>query len=320
MTNKTATREAYGKALAELGKTNKNLVVLDADLSKSTKTAEFAKVFPERFINVGIAEQNMVCVAAGLATVGKTVFCSSFAMFAAGRAFEQVRNSIAYSGLPVTIAATHSGVTVGEDGATHQAVEDIAIMRAIPEMTVVVPCDGYEAEKAVKALAEYDKPAYLRLGRLAVESVTKEDTPFEIGKGVILKDGKDAVIFACGLMVQEAMKAADILDHCGIDTAVVDMHTIKPLDEKLVIKMAKQCGAVVTAEEGTIMGGLGSAVAEVLVEKSPVPMGRIGVLDTFGESGKPAELLKKYKLTAEDIAEKVKETVSKKKLLDLQTP
>ena len=302
MADKQATREAYGKALAELGKTNENLVVLDADLSKSTKTAEFAKVFPDRFINVGIAEQNMVCVSAGLATVGKTVFCSSFAMFAAGRAFEQVRNSIAYSQLPVTIAATHSGVTVGEDGATHQAVEDMAIMRSIPGMTVVVPCDGPEAAKAVKALAEYDKPAYLRLGRLAVETVTAEDTPFEIGKGIVLRNGKDAVIFACGLMVQEALKAADILAEEGINAAVVDMHTIKPLDEQLVVDMAKKCGAVVTAEEGTVMGGLGSAVAEALAENAPTPMGRIGVLDSFGESGKPAELLAKYHLTAEDIA------------------
>lgn len=311
MADKQATREAYGKALAELGKTNENLVVLDADLSKSTKTAEFAKVFPERFINVGIAEQNMACVAAGLATVGKTVFCSSFAMFAAGRAFEQVRNSIAYSQLPVTIAATHSGVTVGEDGATHQAVEDMAIMRSIPGMTVVVPCDGPEAAKAVKALAEYDKPAYLRLGRLAVETVTAEDTPFEIGKGIVLRDGKDAVVFACGLMVQEALKAAEILAEKGVDAAVVDMHTIKPLDEQLVIDMIKKCGAVVTAEEATVMGGLGSAVAEVLAENAPVPMGRIGVLDSFGESGKPAELLAKYHLTAADIAEKVCDVLKK---------
>ncbi|MGI5824547.1 MAG: transketolase family protein [Bacillota bacterium] len=312
MADKQATREAYGKALAELGKTNKDLVVLDADLSKSTKTAEFAKVFPERFINVGIAEQNMACVAAGLATAGKTVFCSSFAMFAAGRAFEQVRNSIAYAELPVTVAATHSGVTVGEDGATHQAVEDMAIMRSVPGMTVVVPCDGTEAGKAVTALADYDKPAYLRLGRLAVETVTAEETPFEIGKGVVLKNGKDAAVFACGLMVQEALKAADALQADGIDVAVVDMHTIKPLDEVLVVEMAGQCGAVVTAEEGTVMGGLGSAVAEVLAESCPVPMGRIGVQDSFGESGKPAELLKKYHLTSEDIAAKVKETILKK--------
>lgn len=312
MAEKQATREAYGKALAELGKTNQNLVVLDADLSKSTKTAEFAKVFPERFINMGIAEQNMACVAAGLATAGKTVFCSSFAMFAAGRAFEQIRNSIAYSQLPVTVAATHSGVSVGEDGATHQAVEDIAIMRSIPGMTVVVPCDGQEAKKAVFALAEYDKPAYLRLGRLSVETVTAEETPFELGKGVVLADGKDAVVFACGLMVQEAVKAREILKADGIDLAVVDMHTIKPLDNELVIKMAKQCGAVVTAEEATVMGGLGSAVAEVLAENCPVPMGRIGVQDSFGKSGKPAQLLAEYKLTADDIAEKVKAVIERK--------
>ena len=312
MADKQATREAYGKALAELGQTNENLVVLDADLSKSTKTAEFGKVFPERFINMGIAEQNMACVAAGLATAGKTVFCSSFAMFAAGRAFEQIRNSIAYSQLPVTVAATHSGVSVGEDGATHQAVEDIAIMRSIPGMTVVVPCDGHETKKAVKALAEYDMPAYLRLGRLSVEFATEEDTPFEIGKGVVLKDGKDAVIIACGLMVQEALKAAELLKAENIDAAVVDMHTIKPLDNELVIEMAEKCGAVVTCEEATVMGGLGSAVAEVLAENCPVPMGRIGVQDIFGQSGKPAELLAAYELTAEDIAAKVKATISRK--------
>ena len=312
MVDKQATREAYGKALAELGQTNENLVVLDADLSKSTKTAEFGKVFPERFINMGIAEQNMACVAAGLATAGKTVFCSSFAMFAAGRAFEQIRNSIAYSQLPVTVAATHSGVSVGEDGATHQAVEDIAIMRSIPGMTVVVPCDGHETKKAVKALAEYNMPAYLRLGRLSVEFATEEDTPFEIGKGVVLKDGKDAVIIACGLMVQEALKAAELLKAENIDAAVVDMHTIKPLDNELVIEMAEKCGAVVTCEEATVMGGLGSAVAEVLAENCPVPMGRIGVQDKFGQSGKPAELLAAYELTAEDIAAKVKATISRK--------
>lgn len=312
MADKQATREAYGKALAELGQTDENLVVLDADLSKSTKTAEFGKVFPERFINMGIAEQNMACVAAGLATAGKTVFCSSFAMFAAGRAFEQIRNSIAYAQLPVTVAATHSGVSVGEDGATHQAVEDIAIMRSVPEMTVIVPCDGYETKKAVKALAEYDMPAYLRLGRLSVEFATEENTPFEIGKGVVLADGKDAVIFACGLMVREALKAAEILKADSIEVAVVDMHTIKPLDEQLVVEMAKKCGAVVTAEEATVIGGLGSAVAEVLAEQCPVPMGRIGVKDKFGQSGKPAELLVAYELTAEDIAAKVKAVIAKK--------
>lgn len=312
MAEKQATREAYGKALAELGQVNKDLVVLDADLSKSTKTAEFAKVFPDRFINVGIAEQNMACVAAGLATVGKTVFCSSFAMFAAGRAFEQIRNSIAYADLPVTVAATHSGVSVGEDGATHQAVEDIAIMRSIPGMTVVVPCDGRETKKAVAALAAFDKPAYLRLGRLSVETVTEDSTSFEIGKGVILRDGKDAVVIACGLMVQEALQAAEALQAENIDVAVVDMHTIKPLDNELVIRMAKQCGAVVTAEEATVMGGLGSAVAEVLAENAPVPMARIGVQDAFGQSGKPAQLLEFYHLTADDIAAKVKAVIARK--------
>lgn len=312
MTKKMATREAYGKALAELGKENQDLVVLDADLSKSTKTAEFAKAFPDRFINMGIAEQNMVCVAAGLAAEGKTVFCSSFAMFAAGRAFEQVRNSIAYAQLPVTVAATHSGVTVGEDGATHQAVEDMAIMRAIPGMTVVVPCDAEEAKKAVFALAHYSYPAYLRLGRLSVETVTTEETPFAIGKGVVLREGNDAVVFACGLMVQEALAAAEQLAAKNVSVTVVDMHTIKPLDEELVVKLAQECGAVVTAEEGTVLGGLGSAVAEVLAEQALVPLGRVGVQDSFGESGKPAELLKKYHLTADDIVEKVMVTIAKK--------
>ncbi len=312
MAEKMATRDAYGKALAKLGETNKDLVVLDADLSKSTKTNDFAKVFPERFINMGIAEQNMACVGAGLATCGKTVFLSSFAMFAAGRAFEQIRNSIAYPNLPVTIAATHAGITVGEDGATHQALEDMAIMRAIPNMTVVVPADGPEAEQAVYALAGHQSPAYLRLGRLAVETIYGEDYHFTIGKGVVLREGTDAVIFACGLMVQEALKAAETLAAAGISVAVANIHTIKPIDDTLIADLAKRCGAVVTAEEHNIIGGLGSAVAEVLAEHCPVPMARVGVRDSFGESGKPAELLEKYGLTATDIAEKVKETIKRK--------
>ena len=312
MADKMATRDAYGKALVKLGETDQNLVVLDADLSKSTKTNGFAKAYPERFVNVGIAEQNMACVAAGLATIGKTVFFSSFAMFAAGRAFEQIRNSIAYPKLPVTIAATHAGITVGEDGATHQALEDISIMRTIPGMTVVVPADGVETEQAVYALAAYDGPAYLRLGRLAVETVLPADYQFTLGKGVALQDGKDVVIFACGLMVQESLQAAKLLAEEGIQAAVVNIHTIKPIDRALVAKMAKQCGAVVTAEEHNVIGGLGSAVAEVLAEECPTPMVRVGVQDSFGESGKPAELLAKYHLTIADIAAQAKAVLAKK--------
>ena len=309
---KIATRDAYGRTLAELAATDEKLVVLDADLSKSTKTCDFAKVCPERFVNMGIAEQNMITTAAGLVTVGKHVFCSSFAIFAAGRAYEQIRNAVAYPGLPVTIAATHAGITVGEDGATHQAIEDIALMRAIPGMTVIAPADALEAEQAVRLLAEYDKPAYLRLGRLAVESVMPEDYQFTIGKGHVLQDGTDAVIFACGLMVQEAMAAARLLADEGISAAVVNIATIKPLDEELVIKMAKQCGAVVTAEEHNVIGGLGSAVAEVLAENCPVPMQRVGVADRFGQSGKPAELMVEYGLTPEVIAAKVKAAIARK--------
>lgn len=309
---KIATRDAYGKTLAALAATDEKLVVLDADLSKSTKTCDFAKVCPERFINMGIAEQNMITTAAGLATLGKHVFCSSFAIFAAGRAYEQIRNAVAYPGLPVTIAATHAGVTVGEDGATHQAIEDISLMRAIPGMTVVVPADAKEAEQAVRLLAEYDKPAYLRLGRLAVEEVMPDDYKFTIGKGHVLRDGKDVAIFACGLMVQEALAAADLLAADGIDAAVINIATIKPLDTELVIKMTTQCGAVVTAEEHNIIGGLGSAVAEVLAENCPAPMQRVGVADRFGQSGKPAELMAEYGLTPADIATAAKTAISRK--------
>ena len=264
MSEKIATREAYGQTLTELAATDKNLVVLDADLSKSTKTCDFAKVCPERFIDVGIAEQNMITVSAGLATLGKHVFCSSFAIFAVGRAFEQIRNSIAYPQLPVTIAATHAGLTVGEDGATHQAIEDVAIMRAVPNMTVIVPADAEETRQAVRQLAEYPHPAYLRLGRLAVEQILPADYQFQIGKGTVLRDGNDAVIFACGLMLGKALQAAEQLAAEGINTAVVNMPTIKPLDSELVCRMAKQCGAAVTVEEHSIIGGLGSAVAETL--------------------------------------------------------
>lgn len=309
---KIATRDAYGKTLAALAQTDNQLVVLDADLAKSTKTADFAKVCPERFVDVGIAEQNMVAVAAGMATLGKHVFCSSFAIFAVGRAFEQVRNAVAYPGLPVTIAATHAGVTVGEDGATHQAIEDISLMRSVPGMTVIVPADAIETEQAVRALAAYDKPAYLRLGRLAVEEVMPADYHFEIGKGYQLREGSDAVIFACGLMVQEALAAADILTDEGVNVAVANIASIKPLDTDLICRLAKETGAVVTVEEHSINGGLGSAVAETLSENCPTPLVRVGMPDSFGQSGKPAELLAEYGLTAEAIAVRVKEAIARK--------
>lgn len=312
MTEKIATRDAYGQTLAELAATDEKLVVLDADLAKSTKTAEFAKAAPERFVEMGIAEQNMIGVAAGLATLGKHVFCSSFAIFAVGRAFEQVRNALAYPGLPVTVAATHAGITVGEDGATHQAIEDIALMRAVPNMTVIVPADARETAQAVKALAEYDKPTYLRLGRLAVETVMPADYQFTIGKGYVLREGSDAVIFACGLMVQEAMYAAEQLAAEGINITVANMATVKPLDTELVIHLAEKCKAVVTAEEHNIIGGLGSAVAEILSENCPTPLLRVGVADSFGQSGKPAELMAEYNLTAAAIAAKVREVIKRK--------
>ena len=312
MADKIATRDAYGKALVALGEKNKNLVVLDADLSKSTKTADFAKAFPERFINAGIAEANMVGVAGGLATAGKTVFLSSFAMFASGRAFEQIRNTVAYPQLNVKVAATHAGITVGEDGASHQAVEDIALMRAVPNMTVVVPADGTEAAQAVEALAEMKGPAYLRLGRLEVPVLFDENYKFEIGKGVVVKEGKKVAIFACGMMVAVALEAAEELKKDGIDAAVINISTIKPIDTELIAKYAAKCGAVVTVEEHNIIGGLGSAVAEVLGEHCPVPMSRVGVMDTFGESGKPAELLEKYGLTVENIKAHAKAVIVRK--------
>ena len=316
MSEKIATREAYGQTLAELAATDKNLVVLDAALSKSTKTCDFAKVCPERFVDVGIAEQNMVSISAGLATLGKHVFCSSFAIFAVGRAFEQIRNSIAYPQLPVTIAATHAGLTVGEDGATHQAIEDVAIMRAVPNMTVIVPADATETAQAVRLLAEHPGPAYLRLGRLAVEQVLPADYQFQIGKGTVLYNGdgepEQVVIFACGLMLGKALEAARALDAEGIKAAVVNMPTIKPLDTELVCQMAKRCGAAVTVEEHSVIGGLGSAVAETLAENCPIPLLRVGVEDKFGQSGKPDELLADYGLTVENIIAKAKAAIARK--------
>lgn len=313
MGNKQATREAYGKTLAKLADINPNIVVLDADLSKSTKTADFKAVAPERFFNMGIAEANMMGVAAGLATCGKIPFVSTFAMFAAGRAFEQIRNSICYPRLNVKICATHAGLTVGEDGATHQAIEDLSLMRSIPNMVVINPADGIETEAAIKAAAEYNGPCYIRLGRMAVETVNdKENYKFEIGKGITLSDGNDISIIATGIMVEAALKAKEILKLDGINARVINIHTIKPIDSEIIINAAKETGAIITVEEHNIIGGLGSAVCEVVCENSPVPVYRIGVRDVFGESGKPDELLKAYGLTAMDIVEKAKKVVSEK--------
>ncbi|MFA9422573.1 MAG: transketolase family protein [Sedimentibacter sp.] len=308
-----ATREAYGEALKILAANNPNVVVLDADLSGSTKTAEFKKVSPERFFNVGIAEQNLMGTAAGMAIAGKIPFASSFAMFAAGRAFEIIRNSVAYPSLNVKIAATHAGLTVGEDGASHQAIEDISLMRSIPHMTVINPADFIEAQQAILKAAEYVGPVYIRLGRMAVEDVYDETYEFEIGKGVELRAGNDVTIIATGIMVQESLKAAMLLSEEGIDARVINIHTIKPIDKDIIIKAAKQTKAIVTAEEHSIIGGLGSAVLEVLSDEYPVLVKRIGVLDTFGESGKPEDLLKKYLLTKENIMEKCRDIVKNKK-------
>lgn len=308
-----ATREAYGEALKELGGKYENIVVLDADLSKSTKTAVFAKAFPERFFNVGIAEQNLMGVGAGLAAGGKIPFVSTFAMFAAGRAFEQIRNSICYPKLNVKIAATHAGLTVGEDGASHQSIEDISLMRSIPNMTVIVPADAEETRKAIAFAAEYNGPVYIRLGRMSVPDLFAADYKFEHGKAVQLADGKDVTLIATGIMVGTAQKAAEELKQAGISARVLNIHTIKPIDREAIMKAAADTGAIVTCEEHSIIGGLGSAVAEVLVENSPVPMERIGVMDTFGESGTPSALLKKYHLTADDIVAAAKKVVSRKK-------
>lgn len=310
MADKKATREAYGEALAEFGD-KYDLVVLDADLSKSTKTDTFKKKFPERFINVGIAEGNMMATAAGIAATGKTVFASSFAMFAAGRAFEQVRNSIAYPNLNVKIGATHAGVSVGEDGASHQAIEDISIMRTIPNMVVINPADAYEARGAVEAAIKHDGPVYMRFGRLAVPYIFESDYKFELGKGVQIKDGSDVTVIATGLLVQEALEASEKLAKEGVSVRVINIHTIKPIDKDIIIKAAKETGAIVTAEEHSIIGGLGSAVAEVLSENFPVKMLRVGINDVFGKSGKPAALLEEYGLTSSNIIEKVKKLISK---------
>ncbi len=305
---KIATRESYGNALAELGAEFENLVVLDADLAAATKTGVFKKAFPDRHIDCGIAECNMIGIAAGLAATGKIPFASSFAMFAAGRAFEQVRNSVAYPKLNVKIGATHAGISVGEDGATHQCNEDIALMRTIPGMVVINPSDDVEAKAAVRAAIEHDGPVYLRFGRLAVPVINDTaDYKFELGKGVVLREGKDVTIIASGLPVSECMAAAEKLAADGIDAKVINIHTIKPLDEELVLAAAKETGKVVTVEEHSVIGGLGSAVCDVLSEKCPTPVMKIGVNDVFGESGPAVELVKKYGLDADSIYAKVKE-------------
>ena len=305
---KIATRESYGNALKALGEENPNVLVLDADLAGATKTSVFKKAFPERFFDCGIAECNMVSIAAGVATTGKIPFCSSFAMFAAGRAFEQVRNAVGYPHLNVKIGATHAGISVGEDGATHQCNEDIALMRTIPGMVIISPADDVEARAAVKAAAEYVGPVYLRFGRMAVPVFNDEATyKFEIGKGVVLREGKDVTIIATGLPVSECLGAADKLAADGIDAKVINIHTIKPLDEELVLAAAKETGKVVTVEEHSVIGGLGSAVCDVLSEKCPTKVMKIGINDTFGESGPAVELVKKYGLDADSIYAKVKD-------------
>ena len=310
---KIATRESYGNALKELAAEGaENLVVLDADLSAATKTGIFKKAYPDRHLNCGIAEANMMCVAAGLSTMGLVPFASSFAMFAAGRAFEQVRNTIGYPHLNVKIGATHAGISVGEDGASHQCCEDFALMRSIPGMVVINPADDVEARAAVLAMADYEGPAYLRFGRLAVPRVNSLDYKFELGKGVQLCEGKDVTIVATGLMVGEALAAKEILGNEGIDARVINIHTIKPLDKDIILAAAKETGAIVTAEEHNIIGGLGSAVAEAVCEGCPVPVMRVGVEDTFGSSGPAVQMLKIYGLTAEHIVEKAKAAIAAK--------
>ena len=311
---KIATREAYGKALAALG-AEKDFVVLDADLAEATKTCYFAKAYPDRFFDCGIAEGNMIGIAAGLAAAGKTVVASSFAMFAAGRAFEQIRNSVAYPHLNVKICATHAGITVGEDGATHQCNEDIALMRTIPGMTIISPADADEAYAAVEAAINFYGPVYLRFGRFAVPNLTPEleNYKFEIGKGVTYREGKDVTIVANGYMVHLAVEAAEMLAKEGIDAGVINIHTVKPLDTELLTDAAKKSGAIVTAEEHNVIGGLGAAVCEALAESCPVPVLRVGVEDQYGRSGKVPELLELYGLTAENIAAKARLAVSLKK-------
>lgn len=307
-----ATRAGYGKALVELGKIRDDFVVMDADLAAATQTGMFKKEFPERFYDCGIAEQNMMGIAAGIATTGKKVIVSSFAMFAAGRAFEQVRNSIGYPHLNVIIGATHAGISVGEDGATHQCLEDIALMRTIPGMTIINPADEVEARKAVYAAMELDGPVYMRFGRLAVPVVFDEDYKFEVGKANTLRDGSDVTVIATGLMVKEALEAYDLLKAEGISARIINMATIKPIDKDIIIKAAKETGAIVTAEEHSVIGGLGAAVSGVVCEECPVPVVKLGVYDTFGHSGPAAKLLDEFGLRAVNIVEKAKKAISLK--------
>lgn len=303
---KKATREAYGVTLAELAKGNENIVSLDADLSGSTKSADFKKIYPDRFFNVGIAEQNLMGISAGMASVGLIPFASTFAMFATGRAYEQIRNSIAYPKLNVKIVGSHSGLTVGEDGATHQALEDISLMRGLPNMTVLVPSDYAETVAAIKAAAEHYGPVYIRTGRMAVEDIHPNGVEFKIGKGELLKEGSDVAIIATGICVKMALDAAEMLLAEGIKARVINMSTIKPIDKKIIVEAAKDCKKIITVEEHSIIGGLGSAVSEVVVENCPVPVKRVGVKDQFGQSGKPADLLNEYHLTPEEIVKAAK--------------
>ena len=313
MTEMIATRQAYGDALVELGEKNKDIVVLDADLSKSTTTAKFGKKFPERFFNMGVAEANMMNTAAGLATCGKITFVSSFSIFATGRAWEQIRNTICYSGLNVKIVATHSGVSVGPDGASHQCIEDISLMQTIPTMTVVEPCDAVETRKAILAAVTYKGPMYIRLGRAAVPVITKKEEPYTIGKANILRSGKDVAIVACGALVANALNAAEMLAKDGIEATIINMHTIKPLDKETLVNVAKQVNAVVTAEQHVLDGGLGSAVASVLSRTYPVPVEMIGIDNRFGQSGEPDILFKEYHLLPEDIVLAAKRAMGRKK-------
>jgi transketolase len=314
MIKTAATRDAYGKIIAELGKENKDIVVLDADLAVSTKTSIFAKAFPDRFFDMGIAEQDMIGTAAGLAAAGKIAFASTFAVFGSGRAWDQIRMTVAYTRLNVKIVVTHAGITTGEDGASHQANEDIAIMRALPNMTVVVPADALETEKIIREAVKFYGPMYIRLSRPKTPIVTENiKYDLKIGKGVVARAGKDVTVFACGMMLGVSLEAAEILAQQGIQARIVNIHTVKPLDKELVVNCAKETGAVVTAEEHSIIGGLGGAIAEVLVENAPVPMARVGLKDIFGESGKPEELVIKYGLTAESIVNAVKSVLGRKK-------
>lgn len=309
---KVATRVGYGEALVELGSERDDFLVLDADLAAATQTGMFKKAFPERFYDCGIAEGNMISIAAGIAATGKKVICSSFAMFAAGRAFEQVRNSVGYPHLNVIIGATHAGISVGEDGATHQCCEDIALMRTIPGMTIINPADETEAKKAVRAALELDGPVYMRFGRLAVPVIFGDDYNFEVGKGVELKDGTDVTVIATGLMVNEALEAFEILKSEGISARIINMHTIKPLDKEIVLKAARETGAIVTAEEHSVIGGLGAAVSETVCEECPVPVVKLGVNDTFGHSGPAVKLLDEFGLRAANIAQKAKWAIALK--------